>query len=584
MSPSIWDGTLQWDPAATKVINTGVTTTFNSCLPNCSSFIVNWTNPIDGQIFTNLNPVSLSANATVTTGSVKQVEFFVGNTSVGIDSTTPYTLNWTPPTYGSYALKAVATNNLANTTTATLNINVQMPPSCGTLTGLTSSGITASSATVAWPALSGAKNYTVDYKLGTATTWTNLTAATTALSANLTALTAGTLYNWRVKANCTGATGAYVTAQFTTTSTPNLVPAFDHIVVVIGENTSASSVFGSSNAPYINALAAGGAKFTNSYALSHPSQPNYIQFYSGNNQGITNDNTITTKFTTANLGKELINAGKTYTTFSEGLPSVGYDGSSSGLYARKHNPAANWMGNGTNQIPTTTNQPFTAFPTNFSNLPSVSFVVPNLCSDGHDVCSPVNNSVLQYDKWVQTNLNAYKNWAVANNSLLIVTYDEDDFTTTNKIATVFYGAHVLQGVYAQTINHYNVLRTIEDAFRLTTHAGSAATSTQIGYCWTSLAGIKNQSNSQAYGQISSLLGTANIYPNPVTSLLQVDMTDLNTATSIKVIDVNGKVVLIHPINEYDTQVDVSQLTKGFYILFINEVSGKQLSTSKFIKE
>ena len=113
----------------------------------------------------------------------------------------------------------------------------------------------------------------------------------------------------------------------------------------------------------------------------------------------------------------------------------------------------------------------------------MSFVVPNLCNDGHDKCAPLNNSVLQYDKWIQTNLDAYKTWAIANNSLLIVTYDEDDFTTANKIATVFFGAHVLKGVYPQTINHYNVLRTIEDAFRLSTHAGAAATATQISNCW-----------------------------------------------------------------------------------------------------
>ena len=110
------------------------------------------------------------------------------------------------------------------------------------------------------------------------------------------------------------------------------VPAFSHIVIVVGENTASSAVFGSSSAPYINALATQGAKFTNSFALSHPSQPNYLQFYSGSNQGVTNDNAITTKYTTANLGKELITAGKTYITYSDGLPSVGYDGNTSGSY------------------------------------------------------------------------------------------------------------------------------------------------------------------------------------------------------------------------------------------------------------
>ncbi|WP_293894241.1 alkaline phosphatase family protein, partial [Flavobacterium sp.] len=281
------------------------------------------------------------------------------------------------------------------------------------------------------------------------------------------------------------------------------VPSFSHIVIVIGENTASTAVFGSSNAPYINALAAQGAKFTNSFALSHPSQPNYLQFYSGGNQGITNDNAIGTKFTTANLGSELITSGKTYKTYSDGLPSVGYDGATSSNYVRKHNPAANWMGTGSNQIPTTTNQPFTAFPTNFNNLPSVCFVIPDMCHDGHNSCAPISNTVLQYDTWVSQNLDAYKQWCINNNSLLIVTYDEDDFTPTNRIATVFYGANVAVGTYSQTINHYNVLRTIEDANSLTTHAGSAATATTIDYCWIALGLGLNAKNE------------IEIFPNPV---------------------------------------------------------------------
>ncbi len=269
-----------------------------------------------------------------------------------------------------------------------------------------------------------------------------------------------------------------------------IVPVFSHIVVVIGENTAAGSVFGNGNAPYINSLATAGAKFTSSYGITHPSQPNYLDLYSGSNQGIINDNLIATKFTSANLGAELINASKTYTTYSDGLPSVGYDGATSVKYVRKHNPAANWMGTGVNQIPITTNQPFTAFPTNYDNLPSVCLVVPDLCHDGHDVCAPLSNSVKQYDTWVQQNLDTYKQWCINNNSLLIVTYDEDDNSASNKVATVFYGAHVAVGAYSQTINHYNLLRTLEEANSLTSHAGAAASATPIDFVWSVVLPLK----------------------------------------------------------------------------------------------
>jgi hypothetical protein len=319
------------------------------------------------------------------------------------------------------------------------------------------------------------------------------------LTCTITGLNASTMYYFAIKAegtsdtydspftsfvSCTTLSATSPTPTPTPTPTPvNLVHQYNKIVVVIGENTNASSVFGSADAPYINSLANAGAKFTNSFALTHPSQPNYLMLFSGSAQGVTGDGLPGYQFTTPNLARELMDAGKSFGIYSEDLPSVGWNGASSGGYERKHNPLANWMGTGTNQVPATLNQPWYAFPANYNNLPSVSFVIPNQCNDGHNLCSPYNNRTKQYDVWLQNYINDYAIWCKANNSLLIVTYDEDDFTTTNKISTVFYGAYVMTGTYSQTINHYNVLRTIEDAFSLTTHAGQAANVSNINYCW-----------------------------------------------------------------------------------------------------
>jgi Fibronectin type III domain./Bacterial pre-peptidase C-terminal domain. len=90
---------------------------------------------------------------------------------------------------------------------------------CGDPTALTSSSITTTGATVGWGAVSGALSYDVDYKANTSTTWINAATATSALSANISGLNQGTLYDWRVRANCSSASGNYVAAQFTTTST-----------------------------------------------------------------------------------------------------------------------------------------------------------------------------------------------------------------------------------------------------------------------------------------------------------------------------------------------------------------------------
>jgi hypothetical protein len=249
------------------------------------------------------------------------------------------------------------------------------------------------------------------------------------------------------------------------------VPRFDHVVVVIEENHSPSQVIGSAEAPYINSLARNGAYFSQSFGTNRPSQPNYLALFSGSNQGVTSNSDVNLG-NIPNLGSQLIAAGKSFVEYSEDLPYVGFTGSTFGRYARKHNPAVSFS-----NVPAASNRPFTDFPSDYTTLPTVSFVVPNLDNDSHD------GTVDASDQWLQAKLSGYAEWAKAHNSLLIVTYDEGSGTdTTNHIATIAYGANVKQGTYANTIKHYNVLRTIEDMYVLTPLANAAGAAT-IDYIW-----------------------------------------------------------------------------------------------------
>jgi hypothetical protein len=249
------------------------------------------------------------------------------------------------------------------------------------------------------------------------------------------------------------------------------VPRPDHVVVAVFENKKANSILGSSQAPYINSLANAGAKFTQSFAIEHPSEPNYLDLFSGANQGVTDDSCPHT-FGTANEGAQLIAAGLSFTGYSEDLPSAGSTVCTSGGYARKHNPWVNFS-----NVPAASNQPFSAFPTDFTQLPTVSWVVPNLCNDMHDC------TVATGDAWLQNHLDAYAQWAKTHNSLLIVTFDEDDGSAGNNIATLFYGQQVKTGTYTEHVDHFDMLRTLEDMYGLP-YAGAAATSTPITDCWT----------------------------------------------------------------------------------------------------
>ncbi|MFL6055546.1 MAG: alkaline phosphatase family protein [Actinoallomurus sp.] len=244
------------------------------------------------------------------------------------------------------------------------------------------------------------------------------------------------------------------------------LPRPDHVVVVVMENHSYSEIIGSSSAPYINSLASQGANFSQSFAVTHPSEPNYLELFSGSTQGVTDDSCPHT-FSTPNLGSELIGAGLTFTGYSENMPSDGYTGCTSGTYARKHNPWVNFT-----NVPSTDNRTFAAFPTDYTTLPTTSFVVPDLCNDMHDC------SISTGDTWLKNNIDAYAQWAKTHNSLLILTFDEDDSTMGNQIPTLFVGAGVTPGTYSEHITHDNVLRTIEDFYNLP-YAGNSANASPI---------------------------------------------------------------------------------------------------------
>lgn len=355
------------------------------------------------------------------------------------------------------------------------------------------------------------------------------------------------------------------------------VPQHDHVVIVVLENHASSSIIGSSNAPYINSLINGtsSANFTQSYGLTHPSQPNYIMLFSGSKQGVLTDSDPSTfPFTAPNLGASLLANAFTFIGYSEDLPSVGFNGTSSGDYARKHSPWINWQDAPTNGIPSINNQPFTSFPSDFSTLPTVSFVIPNLIHDMHDPIF-LPSAVVNGDTWLQNNLDGYIQWAKTNNSLFILTFDEDDNLNSNHIATVFVGENVVQGQYPETIDHYSILRTLEDMYGLP-YAGNSATSIPITDCWiTSSTGIKNLEKNEIL----------NLFQNPVSESISLDfyskkqqnikivITDLLSKTFV---NINKEV----QVGNNNIQVSTEHLAAGTY--FINVVSTEKNVVRKVV--
>lgn len=244
----------------------------------------------------------------------------------------------------------------------------------------------------------------------------------------------GDSFSWRVSALFLVAVGAALgEATFASAGAP---PKYDHVVVVIMENHSFQQILLAPAAPYLQKLARTGALFGHSHGVAHPSQPNYLALFSGSTQGIRDDGVH--EFAGPTLVGRLRAAGKTFAGYAEvGSP-------------RKHNPwesFAEAKGAG---------KSLAEFPRDYSRLPAVSFVIPNLRHDMHD------GTVDQADDWLKSHLGAYAKWSRKHNSLFIVTFDEDDYGLENQIFTVVYGAGVKPGRYAERVDHYTLLRTIED--------------------------------------------------------------------------------------------------------------------------
>jgi phosphatidylinositol-3-phosphatase len=309
---------------------------------------------------------------------------------------------------------------------------------------------------------------------------------------------------------------AFGTLAAAALSWPSSLPVYDHIVVVIEENKDFEQIFGGTfAAPYIKALAAEGASFGTMFGEEHNSQGNYFWLFSGSNQnvgfldevpGITNHPDY--PFKASSLGAQLIKKGLSFKGYAEDLPAIGAKSEvdppncngSECVYARKHVPWISFatIPNGTT-IDTSSNLRFEDFPADFTKLPTVAFVVPNLMNDMHN--GTPKDSIPAGDAWLRRNLDRYYQWAKTHNSLLIVTFDENDdrdgyqgltdpqihpspayppvdpndqrlLDLQNRVVTIFAGAHIKPGLrpdaYAEGngITHVNVLRTIEAMYGL----------------------------------------------------------------------------------------------------------------------
>jgi len=253
-------------------------------------------------------------------------------------------------------------------------------------------------------------------------------------------------------------------------------PSFNHVYIVVEENTDYASVIGSSSMPYLNGLAQQYGLATQYYADTHPSIGNYFMMTVG--KIITNDDSYGSVVTDDNVIRQLLAAGKTWKAYAEDLPSVGYVtlDVDNGAYASRHNPVVYLTDVHDDATQAQHVVPFTQFATDLATnaLPNYSFIVPNLCNDAHDC------SLSTADTWLQTNIDPLvKSAQFQQDGLLIILFDEaggDDTNGGGRVAWVAVSAHVKPGYQSTRLyQHASTLRLSLKALGVTAFPNGAAT-------------------------------------------------------------------------------------------------------------
>jgi hypothetical protein len=200
--------------------------------------------------------------------------------------------------------------------------------------------------------------------------------------------------------------------------------AFGHVFIVVEENHNYSDVVASPAMPYLNGLANQYGLASNYFANGHPSIPDYFMLTTG--QTLTLIDALTPHdfpVSEDNVVRELIAAGKTWKSYAEDLPSIGYTGGDSGKYAVRHNPLAYLTDVQNSSVEAQNLLPFSQLAADLptANLPDYSFIVPNLCDDAHDC------SLTVADDWLKTNIGpVIASPVFQKDGLLIIVFDEAD--------------------------------------------------------------------------------------------------------------------------------------------------------------
>jgi phospholipase C len=266
--------------------------------------------------------------------------------------------------------------------------------------------------------------------------------------------------------------------------------SFQHLFVIMMENTNYENLIGNPNAPWINTAAKTYGLATRYYGISHPSQPNYIAATTGATNGVTHNRNVT--INVRNLIDQLEDAGKTWKDYQQSFSLCGGNKLAkecgNQLYERKHNPFVSFSNVQTNPARMANIVDLSELDADLAsgNLPDFSWISPDQCNDMHGRLSDSKTDPCSFDNRQQV-ISAgdlfLKSWvakiigskAWTGNSVIFITWDEGD-TSAGCCNADPGGGHVVMLALSRSnptsrrsdvaYNHYSLLATIQEGWDL----------------------------------------------------------------------------------------------------------------------
>lgn len=410
-----------------------------------------------------------------------------------------------------------------STRIASFTLDPCTPPVCGDPAGLTTSGINDNNATLNWATVSGALSYDVDYKASSSATWINAATATTSLSVALSGLTQGTAYDWRVRATCAAGSGNYVQSTFTTTAPCAAPGGLTSTAVTSNSATLGWAAVAGASSYTVEYKTTAAATWTTAAAAATGTSVSV----SGLTASTTYDWRVRTNCTSGSSAFTQAQFTTTAASVCPGPYDISTNGSRGGAAVIPFNTDV------TGRISPSSDNDYYRF--NITTAGTITVTLTTLPAD--------------YD------LRLYRN----NTQVAI---SQNSGTTSE---TINYNA-TTTGAYYARITGFNGANNATLCYTLKVQLGTATSPDANGA----------ETITEKY-RIS-------VYPNPVSHNLNVNIAGLAAPTSVKVFDINGKLVVNRISASGANTLDVSSWTSGVYVIKVADLSGKILHQSKFVKQ